>query len=190
MSVHVSLPSVGVAVVFVDRVGAVVGLAVGGVGAGASTVGLSVGGGGGGGGGSAALSVEQQFANVVAPYQQAALPPAPCVAVSQHDKHADGRVATFQPYRLLLYPAQIGTYWLPLAALWFQHVLAEPLAMRSAYTGFPGHTLTPASVTASGPGASPPVPVPAVGTPPVGVGPVVASPPVAVPGSSSAEAPN
>ena len=64
----------------------------------------------------AALSVEQQFANVVAPYQQAALPPAPCVAVSQHDTHADGRVGTFQPYRLLLYPAQIGTYWLPLAA--------------------------------------------------------------------------
>ena len=89
----------------------------------------------------AALSVEQQFANVVVPYQQAALPPAPCVAVSQHDKHADGRVATFQPYRLLLYPAQIGTHWLPLAASWFQHVLAEPLAMRSAYTGDPDLTL-------------------------------------------------
>jgi len=85
--------------------------------------------------------VEQQFANVVVPYQQAALPPAPCVAVSQHDTHADGRVGTFQPYRLLLYPAQIGTHWLPLAASWFQHVLAEPLAMRSAYTGDPDLTL-------------------------------------------------
>ena len=90
----------------------------------------------------AALSVEQQLANVDVPNQQAALPPAPCVAVSQHDTHDDGRVATFQPYRLLLYPAQIGTYWLPLAEKGFQHVLASPLAsMRSAYTGEPDLTL-------------------------------------------------
>ena len=117
---------------FTTGVGAGVGTGVGGVGAG---VGAGV------GGTVAALSVEQQLANVVVPYQHAALPPAPCVAVSQHDKHADGRVATFQPYRLLLYPAQIGTYWLPLAASWFQHVLTEPLAMRSAYTGEPALTL-------------------------------------------------
>ncbi len=96
---------------------------------------------GGGGGLEAALSVGQQFAHVVVPNQQAVLPPAPCVAVSQHDTHADCRVGTFQPYRLLLYPAQIGTYWLPLAASWFQHVLALPLAMRSAYTGEPALAL-------------------------------------------------
>ena len=114
---------------FTTGVGAGVGTGVGaGVGAGVGTA--------------AALSVEQQFANVVFPAQQSALPPAPCVAVSQHDKHADGRVATFQPYRLLLYPAQIGTYWLPLAEKGFQHVLASPLAsMRSAYTGDPDLTL-------------------------------------------------
>ena len=119
--------------------GAGLGARVNGVGGEGAGVGAGVG--EGVGGTVAALSVEQQFANVVVPYQQAALPPAPCVAVSQHDKHADGRVATFQPYRLLLYPAQIGTYWLPLAASWFQHVLAEPLAMRSAYTGDPDLTL-------------------------------------------------
>ena len=62
--------------------------------------------------------------------------------MSQHDTHDDGRVATFQPHRLLLYPAQIGTYWLPLAESWFQHVFAEPSAsMRSAYTGEPDLTL-------------------------------------------------
>jgi hypothetical protein len=132
---------------FTAGVGAGVGTGVGGVGAGVGAgVGTGVGAGvgtgvGAGVGTAAALSVEQQFANVVVPAQQAALPPAPCVAVSQHDKHADGRVATFQPYRLLLYPAQIGTYWLPLAEKGFQHVLASPLAMRSAYTGDPDLTL-------------------------------------------------
>ena len=116
--------------------GAGLGARVNGVGGEGADVGAGVGTGVGAG-----VVREQQFANVVVPYQQAALPPAPCVAVSQHDKHADGRVATFQPHRLLLYPAQIGTYWLPLAASWFQHVLAEPLAMRSAYTGDPDLTL-------------------------------------------------
>jgi len=126
---------------FTTGVGAGVGTGVGaGVGAGVGT-GVGAGVGAGVGGTVAALSVEQQLANVVVPYQQSALPPAPCVAVSQHDTHDDGRVGTFQPYRLLLYPAQIGTYWLPLAASWFQHVLAEPLAMRSAYTGEPALTL-------------------------------------------------
>jgi hypothetical protein len=127
---------------FTTGVGAGVGTGVGaGVGAGVGT-GVGAGVGAGVGGTVAALSVEQQFANVVVPAQQAALPPAPCVAVSQHDTHDDGRVATFQPYRLLLYPAQIGTYWLPLAEKGFQHVLASPLAsMRSAYTGDPDLTL-------------------------------------------------
>jgi hypothetical protein len=121
--------------------GAGLGARVGGEGAG---VGTGVGEGGAGVGGTVfiALSVLQQFANVVVPSQQAALPPAPCVAVSQHDTHDDGRVGTFQPYRLLLYPAQIGTYWLPLAEKGFQHVLASPLAsMRSAYTRDPDLTL-------------------------------------------------
>ena len=124
--------------------GAGLGARVGGEGAGVGAgvgEGVGTGVGAGVGGTVAALSVEQQFANVVVPNQQAALPPAPCVAVSQHDTHADGRVATFQPYRLLLYPAQIGTHWLPLAEKGFQHVLNSPLAMRSAYTGDPDLTL-------------------------------------------------
>ena len=127
---------------FTTGVGAGVGTGVGaGVGAGVGT-GVGAGVGAGVGGTVAALSVEQQFANVVEfPSQQAALPPAPCVAVSQHDTHDDGRVGTFQPHRLLLYPAQIGTYWLPLAEKGFQHVLASPLAMRSAYTGEPALAL-------------------------------------------------